>query len=571
MAYIISDNITSPLGGSTSENMDSLRRGESKISHYGAEEIGVNGDCEASLSSNYTSAQNDGLTPFERISLHSITQALEGCTSNVETSSRRTVLIISTTKGNVEGIFHKGERILPTESAHVIAERIGVTTMPIVVCDACISGLAALITADRLLSQGSYDTAIVCGADVPRKFIIAGFQSLQALSAEECRPFDMERNGLNLGEAAATVIMAASPTEGVRRWGIGGNAIRNDAFHLCAPHKKGEGLFLAIKQATKDLDAKAIGLINAHGTATLFNDQMESVAIERAGLGGVPVNGLKGFYGHTMGAAGILETIVSTHTLDEGYALPTRGFGELGVSGRINVLAKETALQGDGKSLLKIMSGFGGCNAAAIISKEVHNEGKYRQVAEVRRDHRVVITPDEAVVDGRRLDIERGEDECGILLKIYKKEIGGYVRFYKMDELSRLGFVASELLLRQEAGCERFVKRDDRAVVIFNRTSSIDMDARFTNSVAGDEPFSTPSPSQFIRTLPNIVTGEIAIRNNYHGETSLYMLADKDEQMMQEIIKATFADSGTRSLIAGWVDYENDDSFEADISIYFAE
>lgn len=570
MAYIISDNITSPLGESTSENMASLRKGVSKICFYGAGEIGVNEDCVASISDKFTSEQDDGLKPFERICIHSIGQALKDCASNVEIGSQRTVLIISTTKGNIEGIFHKGDRLLPTESAHVIAERIGVTTKPIVVCDACISGLAAIIIADRLLSQGTYDTAIVCGADIPRKFIIAGFQSLQALSSEPCRPFDMERNGLNLGEAAATIIMTASPTEGARQWSIGENAIRNDAFHLCAPHKKGEGLLLAIKQATKDYDTKAIGLINAHGTATLFNDQMESVAIERAGLNDIPVNGLKGFYGHTMGAAGILETIVSIHTLNGGYALPTHGFSELGVSGRINVLAKETGLPSDGKSLLKIMSGFGGCNAAAIISKGVHNKAYYRRVAGVRREHRVEITQDVAVVDGKRLEIERGEDVYGILPKIYKKEIGGYPYFYKMDALSRLGFVASELLLSQETGCERFLEREDRAVVIFNRTSSIEMDGRYTYGV-GDETFDYPSPSFFIRTLPNIVTGEIAIRNKYHGETSLYMLPDKDEQMMQELIKATFADNGTRSMIAGWLDYENDDSFEADISIYFAE
>lgn len=570
MAYIISDNITSPLGESTSENMASLRRGVSKICFYGAGEIGVNEDCVASISDRFTSAQGDGLKPFERICLHSIGQALKDCSTNVETGSQRTVLIISTTKGNIEGIFHKEERLLPTESAHVIAERIGVTTKPVVVCDACISGLAALIVADRLLSQGTYDTAIVCGADIPRKFIIAGFQSLQALSSEPCRPFDMERNGLNLGEAAATIIMTASPAEGARQWSIGGNAIRNDAFHLCAPHKKGEGLLLAIKQATKDYDTKTISLINAHGTATLFNDQMESVAIERAGLNDIPVNGLKGFYGHTMGAAGILETIVSIHTLGDGYALPTRGFSELGVSGKINVLAKEAATPRDGKSLLKTMSGFGGCNAAAIISEESCEGENYRRVAGVRSEHRVVITPDEAVVDGNRLEIERGEEVYGILPKIYKEKIGGYPYFYKMDALSRLGFVASELLLSQETGCERFVERDDRAVVMFNRTSSIDMDDRYTYGV-GDEAFDYPSPSFFIRTLPNIVTGEIAIRNKYHGETSLYMLPDKDEQMMQEIIKATFADRGTRSIIAGWVDYENDDSFEADISIYFAE
>ena len=570
MAFFISDNITSPLGESTGENIASLRKGVSKICHYFGQEIGVTEDLMASFSSKYTSAQTDGLTPFERIALHSIGQALNGCKRKVETGSERTVLIISTTKANADGLMNGSGRVLPIEGALAIAERIGVKTKPIVVCDACISGLAALILADRLLSQGTYDTAIVCGVDVPRKFIVAGFQSLKAVSTDICRPFDIERNGLNIGEAAATVIMAATPVEGAQQWGIAGSAIRNDAFHLCAPDKRGEGLRLAIEHATGSANAMDISLINAHGTATLFNDQMESVAIERAGLNGIPVNGLKGYYGHTMGAAGILETIVSTRTLDEGYALPTHGFSELGVSGKINVLSEETALTGERQSLLKIMSGFGGCNAAALISKCRIKSANDRRVSDVRRHHRVVLTPKEAIVDGKKLDIQNGDDGCGILTRIYKKEIGGYTSFYRMDELSRLGFVATELLLSQETGSQRFVERDDRAVVMFNRTSSIIVDKSFTHAV-GDGPFETPSPSTFIRTLPNIVTGEIAIRNKYHGETSFYMLPDKDERTMLDIIRATFADSATKSAIAGWVDYENDESFEADVCLYFAE
>lgn len=566
MAYIISDNITSPLGDSTADNLASLKAGRTALRRHEAAEMRVGEAFTASLSDKYTTDGGDGLTPFERISLHSIGEALKGCQGRVDLGGGRTILILSTTKGNVEGLLDGSARVLPVDGGQKIAERLGLTTVPIVVCDACISGLAALILGNRLIGMGACDTAIVCGADIPRRFIVSGFQSLRAVSADSCRPFDMERNGLNLGEAAATIILTSSP-DGAR-WHIDSGAIRNDAYHLSAPHKRGEGLRLAIESALAGRDTSEVSLISAHGTATLFNDQMESVAIERAGLSAIPVNGLKGYYGHTMGAAGILETIVSMHTLDGGFALPTRGYAEPGVSGRINVTAGETVIGGGRKTLLKLLSGFGGCNAAALISA---GEAKaYNKTCrELKRTHRVVVTPTSAVADGVGIDLT--DDGGGdILTRIYKQRIGGYAKFYKMDMLSRLGFVATELLLGLETDGERFVERADRAVVMFNRTSSLHTDKAFAEGVRDTDNY-YPSPSAFIYTLPNIVTGEVAIRNMYHGETSFYMMRERNEAAMERIIEATFADSATKSVVGGWVDFENETTFEADISIFVGE
>lgn len=570
MAYIISDNITSPIGDGTAENISKLRNGVSSLRHYEPQCLGVGEAFTASLSARFTDDAEDGLTPFERICLHSIKRALDGCERDIDLSSPRTALIISTTKGNVEGLLNGSGRVLPSESSSMIASRLGIRSEPIVVCDACISGLAAIILAERLIGQGTYDTAIVCGADVPRKFIMSGFQTLKAVSQDCCRPFDMNRNGLNLGEAAATIIMSREPDGGRERWRIDGCAIRNDAYHLSAPHKRGEGLLMSIEETLKGHRPEDISLINAHGTATLFNDQMESVAIERAGLSAAPLNGIKGYYGHTMGAAGVLETIVSLHMMDDGYALPTRGFEELGVSGKVNISGKEVEIAGESKRLLKLMSGFGGCNASALFSKgnlsESEECGATRQ--STRSSHRVIISSGEAMADGVRIGSPDGDDD--FITSLYKKLIGGYARFYKMDMLSRLGFVASEILLGMEADVTRFEERADRAIVLFNRTSSLHTDKAFAEGICDDRNY-FPSPSTFIYTLPNIVTGEIAIRNKYHGETSFYMLARKDERLMREITEATFADKATKSVVAGWVDYENESSFEADISIYFRE
>ena len=116
-----------------------------------------------------------------------------------------------------------------------------------------------------------------------------------------------------------------------------------------------------------DLNPDQLAFINTHGTATLYNDEMESVAIERAGLSNVPVNGLKGYYGHTMGAAGILETILSMWAVDDHTILATRGFENLGVTHPL-VLSSENR-QTDKRAFIKLLSGFGGCNAALLLAK----------------------------------------------------------------------------------------------------------------------------------------------------------------------------------------------------------
>ena len=139
-----------------------------------------------------------------------------------------------------------------------------------------------------------------------------------------------------------------------------------------------------------------------------------------------------------------------------------------------------------------------------------------------------------------------------------------------MDGLCRLGFVASELLLQVEKTTNKLdnIFDRERAIMLFNRSSSISSDKRYLSSISDKDNY-FPSPSVFVYTLPNIVTGEIAIRNNYHGETSFYILPRKDEEQMQTIIETAFVDKKTKSLLTGWVDYEDSGHFEADLSILY--
>lgn len=572
MAYIIADNIISPLGETSEENYLSVKAGRSGIRAYEPGTCNIPEGFYASLL----------FEDFETLALKSAQKAIANAqktmgNAQLELKGKRTAFILSSTKGNIE------ENISLADSAQKIASQLGIDAKPIVVCNACISGLSALILGNRLIDSGLYDAAIVCGCDTPRQFILSGFQSLKALSPEPCRPFDMERMGLNLGEAAATLILSKNPIQG-NSWRMGDGFIRNDAFHISTPSKTADGLYLSLQRTLesftkeisstcKQIDMKEhLAFINAHGTATLFNDQMESVAIGRAGLSDLPANAYKSFWGHTMGAAGILETIISMKAIDDDTILETRGFSELGVSGKMNICAENRPT--DKKGFIKMLSGFGGCNATIWAAKSPERENiTLSQIEQQNREftttHTIRITPEEVILDQRKLwegkkelGEQEGKEHHSLLTSLYKQMIGNYPKFYKMDGLCRLGFVASEILLNAEKG----ETDKERAIIFFNHSSSIASDRNYKESI-NDKDNYFPSPSIFVYTLPNIVTGEIAIRNHFHGETSFFILPNKDERMMEEILQASCRDDQSKSFLTGWIDYEDERHFEADLKI----
>ena len=565
MAYIIADNIISPLGETSEENYLSVKSGRSGIRAYEPGTCNIPEGFYASLL----------FEDFETLALKSAQKAIGNV--QLELKGKRTAFILSSTKGNIE------ENISLADSAQRIASQLGIDSKPIVVCNACISGLSALILGNRLIDSGLYDAAIVCGCDTPRQFILSGFQSLKALSPEPCRPFDMERMGLNLGEAAATLILSKNPIQR-NSWRMGDGFIRNDAFHISTPSKTADGLYLSLQRTLesytkevsstcKQIDLKEhLAFINAHGTATLFNDQMESVAIGRAGLSDLPANAYKSFWGHTMGAAGILETIISMKAIDDDTILGTRGFSELGVSGKMNICAENRPT--DKKGFIKMLSGFGGCNATIWAAKKTERENiALSQIEQQNREftttHTIRITPEEVILDQRKiwegkeeLGKQEGQEHHSLLTSLYKQMIGDYPKFYKMDGLSRLGFVASEILLN----AEKEETEEEKAIIFFNHSSSIASDRNYKESIKDKDNY-FPSPSIFVYTLPNIVTGEIAIRNHFHGETSFFILPDKDKKMMEEILQASCRDAQSKSFLTGWIDYKDERHFEAELKI----
>ncbi len=376
MIVRVSDNIISPLGMSTAENYAAVKAGRSELKrHDGLWQLPE--PFTASLMDreavNELAAQqhiDDRYTFFEKMIILSASKALEQ--TNIDPASDRVLFVLSTTKGNVflldkrETGFPQ-ERVLLGVAARQMSDYFHNPNTPLVVSNACISGVCAQIQAMRELEGGHFDYVVTVGADVQSAFIVSGFQSFKALSVDPCKPFDANRTGLNLGDAAATIIYTKKDNITENDWVACRGAIRDDANHISGPSRTGEGSYRALRAVLGDMSPEKLAFINTHGTATMYNDEMESFAIERAGLAQVPVNGLKGYYGHTMGAAGILETILSMQAIDDNNILATKGFETMGVTHPL-VLSNENKPTHK-RTFIKLLSGFGGCNAALLMAK----------------------------------------------------------------------------------------------------------------------------------------------------------------------------------------------------------
>jgi 3-oxoacyl-[acyl-carrier-protein] synthase-1 len=365
--YVVADNIFTPLGKDTLTNMEALKKGRSGIEFHKTK-ISTE-PFYASLFSPEEKTDEKSITFFERIVINSALDAMQQ--TDFDPGNKKNGFILSSTKGNISLIENLTAETIPEKrvslntSAGIIAKKLGFNSEPLVISHACISGLLAMITGMRLIKAGMYENLVISGADLISLFIYSGFQSFQAISPNPCRPFDAARDGISLGEAAATVILSANKTPGSIL--LDGGSVSNDANHISGPSRTGEELFLAISSALKQSETSIdeIDFISAHGTATRYNDEMEAKAFHLASMDEIPVNSLKGYYGHTLGAAGILESVVTIHSMKENIILPTFGYKTPGTEMPLNVVKelKHTKLN---KSL-KTASGFGGCNAALVI------------------------------------------------------------------------------------------------------------------------------------------------------------------------------------------------------------
>ena len=371
--YAIASNIISSLGMDTCAHWQAVTNGQIGIKQYEDKGLSSMPFMASKLDPGQWQAieaqtrYGQPLTPFEQLVSCSVKKALDTLDDSIDL--RQTVFILASTKGNIELLGQvPDERVLLSHSAKVVSEVFGITTKPVIISHACISGVVALQHGLRLLQAGRYKHAIVAGCDRFSRFILNGFQSLQAISDEPCRPFDAARKGITPGEAAATIILSVGKTENALGQLLSG-ATSNDANHISGPSRTGEELSVAIARALSEanISPEQIGMISAHGTGTSFNDEMEAKAFDHAGLLNTPVHSIKGYTGHTLGAAGVLESAMTLESLRNQLLIPSVGFKDLGVPKAINVTRNMSPAKID--YALKTASGFGGCNATLVWKK----------------------------------------------------------------------------------------------------------------------------------------------------------------------------------------------------------
>jgi 3-oxoacyl-[acyl-carrier-protein] synthase-1 len=231
---------------------------------------------------------------------------------------------------------------------------------------ACSSSARAIISGKRLIDAGLVDAAIVGGADSLCQMPINGFNSLESLSAQRCTPFAAGRSGINIGEAAALMLLTREPAA-VALLGVGESS---DAWHMSAPHPAGEGAERAISMALRQagLNAGQIGYINLHGTATRLNDQVEAQVIHRLFGTETPCSSTKHLTGHTLGAAGAVEAALSWLLLTQPLPLPQQDFSRVPRDAELAPIGLVCQPQSLGqRAILSNSFAFGGNNACLLL------------------------------------------------------------------------------------------------------------------------------------------------------------------------------------------------------------
>lgn len=372
--YITETNCITPLGFDVESNWSAMLDGQTGIQSFQNDLLpGIPFNASV-INTNKINAsfekfeQNTNFTRLEKM----IILALQPMISK-HTITPKTVFILSTTKGNITALENENNTIQSAQLSHLakkIAHYFDFSSEPIVVSNACVSGILAVAVAKRMIQTGLYDDAFIVAGDEVSEFVLSGFNSFQAMSESPCKPYDKDRNGVSLGEATAAVYVTSDESKvNSKSVKVIGDGSINDANHISGPSRTGEGLFRSIQSAMQEaqISANKIDYISAHGTATMYNDEMEAIAFNRLHLENVSVNSLKGFFGHTLGASGLLETVLAIESANRNQLMTSKGFDELGVTQSINIITENKEKQVT--CFLKTASGFGGCNTAVLFEK----------------------------------------------------------------------------------------------------------------------------------------------------------------------------------------------------------
>ena len=391
--YITGLGIISAIGNSVTENYKNLCAGISGISKLTSIKSTLQkpvGEIKLSNNQLVELLQLDSKKEFSRTSLlgmFAAKQAVENAKIS-DISEFKTGLISATTvAGMTETEFYYKKNLKPetlekyiethepADSTEKIADFLGISDFMTTISTACSSSANAIMNGARMIKHGLLDRAVVGGTDALSKFTLNGFNTLQILDNENCKPFDENRKGLNLGEAAAFLVLESE--EIVKQKNkkilaeISGYANANDAYHQTASSPEGHGAFLAMNQALKlaNINPHNIDYVNVHGTGTANNDLSESKAMIKLFNGKVPkFSSTKSFTGHTLAAAGAVEAVFSVLSIQNNVIFPNLNFQtpikETNLAPEIKTIKNFEI-----KNVLSNSFGFGGNGTALIFSK----------------------------------------------------------------------------------------------------------------------------------------------------------------------------------------------------------
>lgn len=544
--YITADCIISPLGIGTEQNLHAMEQGQSGIA---LQPHGLVADTEIMASVFANVEMVKGYTKLESLIIAAIDNVVT--TSGIDLTNKRTAVILSTTKGNVELLAQSttniNSKVYLWNVAQTIDNHYHLANQTIVLSNACISGVSAMVVAKRLIDVGDFDNVVVVGADVLSHFITSGFLSFKSISANQCLPFDARRDGLNLGEACGALVISNQKTEGSIC--LRGGAISNDANHISGPSRTGYELNLAIRQAMKEanVDVNDISFVDTHGTATVYNDEMESKAVGLAELADKPIQSLKPYFGHTLGASGVIEAIVCANELKNGRLYGTLGFEQTGTPVALKVSAQHQTMPMN--SCVKTASGFGGCNAAIVLSvadcASTQIENTENEIIAT-----VEINNGKVTKNGEQIFANTEVDFATFIREAHKQLGETNMKFFKMDDMSKLGYVAAEALLQNIA-----FEPEKMGIVLSNSASSLDTDLRHQELInAGD---AAASPAVFVYTLANVVIGEICIKHKIKGENTFFVSRNYNQQWLRHYAQIAMQKQQMDYCIVGWCNLQS--------------
>ena len=529
--YLGSSSIRTCLGNKA-ETLMAMRNGESGLVYSDVYSMPI-GITNIKESLKYTR--------FESLLMEQLYNVISN--SGIDLANEDTLLIISTTKGNIEHLAKDCEnisdRVYLDVSAQLISDSLKCKNKPIIISNACISGVSAFVVARWLLLSEQYKHIIVAGCDALCEFVTSGFASFKSISKDPCKPYDSNRDGLTLGEAAGAILLTTDPIiAGNTNIRLTGGSISNDANHISGPSRTGDGLYYAINNAMIEacVESEDIGFLNTHGTATRYNDEMESKAVAWAKLCDKPLNSLKGYIGHTLGASGVVETIICAEELKLGYIFGTKGFKESDTPYQLNISPNIQKVEK--KCCVKTASGFGGCNAAIVLDTGMRN------YSETKRNISVEIVAE--------YKLPQSELPFAEFIRNEFKRLGeSNMKFYKMSDMSKALYISVENLLNIEGFKEIEPKR--RAIVLANKSASLDADIIHQRILNEHLPEGT-SPAAFVYTLANVSAGEMCIRHKIQGDNTFF-IENEDSGLTEKYALSLLEENKADAVIYGWCEY----------------